>query len=200
MRVLLGSEATGNGSQVTTTVAPRLAVADTLLQRNKLVPVLHGLFLTPAQKGVDGRLGEAGGTVALGVYTDMDIGHGDILLELVLTVGIHQLQHHAHRAAQLLSRLVGLSHGDTDNDVGTHLTGHVGGVVVAQAPVDEHLVAQTHRGKDGGDGHRGTHGLRQATGMEIVFGIGDQISGHTGKRDGQAIEIDGIGIAGTQFL
>ena len=73
----------------------RVVDADALFQGNQLVPVAHGLFLAPSDQGVDGGVGEAGCTVAVGIHIHEDIGERLVLLKLVLGVHIEDLGEHA---------------------------------------------------------------------------------------------------------
>ena len=63
-----------------------------LLQGNELVPVGHGGLFAPAYEGVNGSSAERCCTVAFHIHNDGNVGNGKVLLELVLTVQIDQLQ------------------------------------------------------------------------------------------------------------
>ena len=74
----------------------------------------------------------------------MQVGDGNVVVQLVHAVHVNQLLHDAQRAAQLVGRPQGVCHSGTDHNVGTHFPGNVDGVVVAQTTVDQHLVADAH--------------------------------------------------------
>ena len=174
----------------------RVVDADALLQGDNLVPVAHGLLLTTAHQRVDGCERETGGVVALRVHSQMQVGDGEVLVEFVLTVHIHDLADDAHRTTHVLGCLRCALHGHADNDVGTHLTGEVCRIVVLQTTIDEHLVAESHRRESGWDGHRGTHGLWQAAAVEVHLIVGDDVRCRTGKGDGQvACEVERVGVS-----
>ena len=108
----------------------RVVDADALLQGDDVVPVAHGQLLAPSDERVDGGLRETGRAVALGVYLQMQVGDGEVLFHLVLTVHVDNLAQYAHGASQVLGLFGCALHGDADDDVGTHLAGDVSRIVV----------------------------------------------------------------------
>ena len=127
--------------------------ADALFQGDQLVPVAHGLFLAPSDQGVDGGVGEAGCTVAVGIHIHEQIGQRLVLLELVLGVHIEDLGEYALGVPVVIGRHGVVMDGHADHDVGAHLFGDIHGVVVAHAAVDEHQTVDPDRGEDGRDRH-----------------------------------------------
>ena len=112
-----------------------LVNANTLLQGDDLVPVAHSLFLTTAYQRVDGCRRKAGGIKAFCIYRHMQVGDCQVLVILVLTVHINDLTDDAHRTAHVFGYLRRSLHSDADNDVGSHLAGNVGRIVILQATV-----------------------------------------------------------------
>ena len=175
--------------------------ADALLQGDDFVPVAHGLLLTTAHQGVDGCQRETGGVVALGVYRQMQVGDGEVLVEFVLTVHVHDLADDAHCATHVLGRLRRTLHRHADDDVGSHLTGEVCRIVVLQTTVHQHLVTQSHRREGSGDGHRGAHSLWQPSAVEVHLFVGDDVRRRTSKGDGQVVgEVERIGVAHAELV
>ena len=134
----------------------------------------------------------------------MQVGDGKVLVEFVLTVHVHDLADDTHCATHVLGRLRRTLHRHADDDVGTHLTGEVCRIVVLQTTVHQHLVAESDGREGGWDGHRGAHGLRQASAVEVHLIVGDDVRCRTGKGDGQvACEVERIGVShaelGEQF-
>ena len=125
----------------------------------------------------------------------MQVGDGEVLVEFVLTVHIYNLADDAHRTTHVLGCLRCALHGYADDDVGTHLSGEVCGIVVLQTTVHQHLVAESDGREGCGDGHRSTHGLWQTTAVEVHLIVGDDVRRCAGKGDGQVMgEIELIGI------
>ena len=154
--------------------------------------MLHGGFLAPAYQRVDGYRRETRRAVSLGIHTDQDVRHGFVLFELVHAVEVHNLHQDARRGIKLRGGFQFRRYIDADNDVGTHLAGDVGRIVVAQTTVHQHHAARSDGGKDAGNRHAGTHGSAQHAAVEHHFGIVDHIGGHAGKGNGQLVEVDGI--------
>ena len=93
--------------------------------------MFHGFIFTPLDEFVDGVVIEAGGIVTLCVHADGYIGDGQVLIVFVLTVHIDDLTEDADGMSQVIAGFGSPLNGDTNDDVGTHLTGDVGRVVVA---------------------------------------------------------------------
>ena len=66
-------------------------------QRHQLVPMLHGSLLTSADECVDSCMVEGCRAITGGVHTDGNIGDGEIVVVLVLTVHIDNLREHRCR-------------------------------------------------------------------------------------------------------
>ena len=131
----------------------------------------------------------------------MEIGDGQILVVLVLTVHVNNLTNDVHRALHVFGGLRRSLHGDTDNDISTHLAGDVGRIVILQSTIHEHLITQSHRRECSGDSHRGTHSLRQPPAVEIVLAVVDDVRSHTGKGNTQILrEVERISIARAEML
>ena len=131
----------------------------------------------------------------------MQVGNGEVLVELVLTVHVDNLAEDAHRASQLICVLGCSLYGYTDNNLSTHLTGNVGRIVVFQTTIDQHFVADSHGCEGGRNGHRGTHGLRQPAAVEIDLAVVDDVCSHTGKGNRKvAGEVNRIGVTHTEPL
>ena len=75
----------------------------------------------------------------------MQVGDGQVFIILVLTVHVHDLTDDAHGAAHVFSHLRRTLHGDTDDNLGSHLAGNVSRIVILQTSIDEHLVADSDR-------------------------------------------------------
>ena len=181
--------------------AETLVDADALFQRDNLVPVSHGLLLAAAHQRVDGVEREAGGVVALGVDSHVEVGHLDVLVDFVLTVDVDNLTQDAHGAAQVLGTLRRSLHGDADDDVGAHFAGNVNGVVVLQTTVDQHFITYSDGREGCGNGHRGTHGLWQSAVVENDLRVVDNVRGHAGEGNLQVVgEVERVGIARAELL
>ena len=174
--------------------------ADALFQGHDLVPVAHGLFLTATYKRVDGFQREACGIVSLGVDGHVQVGHRDVVVDLVLTVHIDDLTQDAHGTTHVLGLLRGTLHGDANHDLSTHLTGDIHGIVILQTTVDQHLVADSYGRESSWNGHRGTHGLWQSSAMKVHLFIGDDVCRYTGKGNGKPVEVDRIGKSHAELL
>ena len=133
--------------------------ANLFLQGDNVIPMAHALFLTTTDEGVDGGLGETGRPITLRVDLQMKVSDIKVLIEFVLTVHVNDLTEDAHRATHLVSTLGSTLHSDTNNNLCPHLASDVGRIVILQATVDQHLIANPHRRKGGRNGHRSTHGL-----------------------------------------
>ena len=131
----------------------------------------------------------------MGIYRYIHVSDTDVLIILILRIIIHNPLQDARSRAQVLSGLVLIGHRHADDDVGSHLPGHIGGIVVTHTTVYEHHSSDSHRCEDGRNSHRGTHGLRQHATMEVIFSKGDHIRCHTGKGNRQRVEVDGVIIA-----
>ncbi len=79
---------------------------------------------------------ETGRAIALRVHLQVEVGDGQVLFVFVLTVHIHNLTDDAHRTANVVGGLGRSLHGDADDDVGAHLSGNVGRIVVLQTSVN----------------------------------------------------------------
>ena len=75
----------------------------------------------------------------------MQVGNGEVLVELILTVYVDNLAEDAHGTTDILGYFRSSLYGDTDDNLGTHLAGKVGRVIVFQATVHQHLVTDSHR-------------------------------------------------------
>ena len=170
----------------------RVADAQFGFQGQQFVPMAHGLFLAAADEGVNGCMGKGSGAVASSVDADRDVGDGEVFLIFVLTVNVDNLRDDSACGTDVVGRLLLALHGDTDDIVSAHLTGNVGREIVAEATVDEHHVAHPDRRECSRDGHTGTHSYAEHTAMEVVLGVVNDIGGHTGKRDGKGVEVDGV--------
>ena len=174
------------------TQADRLKVwsnANTVLQGDQFVPMAPGLLFATTEQRVDGSRIETGSAVALRIHPDGHIGDAEILVVFVQRVNVHNLHQDIERAAQFVGFSQRVLYGDADDDIGSQLSGEVGRVVIAQAAIAEHLVADTDRREDGRDGHRGAHGPRQDARGEIDLPVADDIRRHTGKGYGQTAEV-----------
>ena len=177
-------------------------IADTylLLQGHQLVPMLHGFLLASTNKGIDGNRGKACCIIARGVDLQMQVRNGKVLFDLVLTVHIDNLAEDAKRALDVFCLLCLALHGDANDDVGPHLAGNVGRIVVLQATVNQHHVAQPDGSKGSRNGHRSTHGLWQPAAVEVNLAVVDDVRRHTGKRNLQVLrEVERVGIARTEL-
>ena len=174
--------------------------ANLFLQRHQVVPMPHRLFLTTTQQRVNGRRCEAGGTVTLRIHTDGHIGDGEVLVVFVQRVKIHNLHQDIKRTSQLVGFPQRVLYGDADHNVCPQLPGKVGRIVIAQAAIAEHLITNSDRREDGRDGHRGTHSLRQDARGEVYLAVIDDVCRHTGKGDGQTVEVHRVGIAHAELL
>ena len=130
----------------------------------------------------------------------MQVRNGKVLFDLVLTVHIDNLAEDAKRAFDIICRLCLALHGDANDDVGSHLAGNVGRIVVLQATINQHLVAQPDGSKGSRNGHRSTHGLRQPAAVEVNLAVVDDVRRHTSKRNLQVLrEVERVGIARTEL-
>ena len=130
----------------------------------------------------------------------MDIGIGNVIVVLVHGVEVNDLHQDTQRTVQSLGTSQRILHGDTDDDISPHGTSQVNGEVIRQATVHQHHLPNTHWREDGRDSHRGAQGLRQTAGVEVHLRIVHEIRSHTGKGNGQFVEVDGVGITRTEFL
>ena len=130
----------------------------------------------------------------------MQIRQGDILFEFILRIEINDLRQDAKSSVQIGRRLGSIGNGHTDDDIGTHLLGNVGGEVITHTAVNKYQTVDTYRREDSWDRHRGSHSLWQMAAMEIHLGITGQIGSHTGERNGQGIEVKRVVIPCTEFL
>lgn len=175
-------------------VLPRGEAVDTVMatESDEFVPMATGFPVAASDKGVDGGGEEAGGAVAVDVHLDKYIAHGDIFLVFVFGVDVDNLCKDGGCVVDFVGVERVALDGDADDDVGAHLSGEVSGVVVAEASVNKHAVADTDWGEYTGDGHGGTHGLDEVTLVEVDFGIGDEVGGNAGKGDGQLGEVETV--------
>ena len=175
--------------------------ADLLLQGDDFVPVLVAGQFAAIDERVDGLGGEAAGAVAPHVDPHVEVGDGEVVLHLVLTVYIDDLSDDAQRAAQVFGRLGVALHGDADDHLGAHLTGQVGGIVVLQTAVHQHHVAHPHGRKHGGDGHGGAHTLPQASAVEVHLAVVHDVGGHAGEGDAEVfVEVERVVVAHADAL
>ena len=179
----------------------RLAESHALLQADDVVPVAHGFLLTATDERVDGGRREAGRAIALGIYLHVQVGNGQVLVVFVLAIHVNNLTDDAHGVAHVVGNLRGTLHGDADDDVGTHLAGDVGRIVVFQTTVNQYHVTHSDGRESRRDGHRGTHGLGQPSAVETHLGVVDDVRSHTGKGDGQVSrKVNRVGVARTKLL
>ena len=169
-------------------------------QFEELIPVAEGFRASAPEEGVDGRGGEAGGRIAADIDGHHEVAHLDIVLVFVLGVDVDDLHHDGGCVADVGSFERGTLDGDAYDDVGAHPAGEVGGVVVAQPAIDEDAVADAHGCEDSRDGHGGPHGPDEAAATEIDFGIGDEVGGHAGEGNGEAVEADAVEVAAAEPL
>ena len=174
--------------------------ADARLQGHDLVPVAHGLLFATTYEGIDGFQREACSIVALSIYGHVQVGHLDVIIDLVLTVHVDDLTQNAHGTTHVVGFLRRSLHGDANHDLSAHLTSDIHRIVILQATVNQHLVADSHRREGSGNSHRSTHGLWQSSTMEIHLFIGNDIRCHTGKGNRQLIEVERIGESHTELL
>ena len=131
----------------------------------------------------------------------MQVGHGEVLIDLILTVHVDDLTENAHRTTHILGTLGCPLHGDTDDNLSTHLASKISRVVVFQTTIHQHLITDSDRRKGGGDSHRGTHGLWQPSAVEIHLAVFDDVCGYAGKGDGQvAVKVERVGKSHAQLL
>ena len=90
---------------------------------------------------------------------DEDIRLGNVFIILILTVDVNNLSNHAGTLVEVACRLWRLLDGDANHDVGSHFSGDVCRVVVAQSAVNQHHVALPDGRERPWDGHAGAHGL-----------------------------------------
>ena len=121
----------------------RLFNANTLFQGNNLVPMAHSLFLAITDEGVDGLRRETDCAELTRIDIEMQVCNGNVVLVFIDTVDINNLAEHTHGALDIASRLLLARQGDTNHDVGSHVTRHINGVVVAHTTIDQHLVAHS---------------------------------------------------------
>ena len=133
----------------------------------------HGQLFASANERIDGGWREAGRSIALCVHREMQIGDGEVLIVFVLTVHIHNLTDNAHGITHIFSYLRRTLDGDAYDDISAHLAGYVSRIVVLQSSVHQHHVTDSHWREGSRNGHRGTHGLRQPSTVEICAGKGD---------------------------
>ena len=114
---------------------------------------------------------------------------------LVHAEEVDDLRYHAGDGRQLVFlHQIGLDV-DPDDDFGTQAAGHVCREIVQYAPVHQHAVVRSHRGKDAGDGHTRPHGLHEVpAGHHDLFAV-EEVCRHAGKGDGQLQEVEGVVVA-----
>ena len=165
-----------------------------LLECHNLVPVLHSGIFAPLYQRVDGRGGEGCRAVALCVHVDRDVGDGHVFIKLVLGVEVNNLQEDITGGVQPFGCSQFGCHRYADDIVGTHLLGNIGGIIVAQSTVNEHLVAFPHGSESTGNRHARPHRLAQHTAVKHLLAVVYYVGGYTGKPDGEGVEVDGVGI------
>ena len=121
-----------------------IANANAFLQGYDIVPVTHGHLFTTTDKRIYGVKREAGCSIALGVYRHMQICNGEILIDLVLTVHIYNLVQDAQGVTQIIGHLRGPLYGYAYNDVGSHLSSNICGIIVLQTSIHQHHIAQSY--------------------------------------------------------
>ena len=112
-----------------------------LLQGHQLVIVSHSLLLATTDKRIDGCCGETRSIVARRIDPHVQIGHGNVLLELVLAVYIDDLIQDAKRALNLVGSFRVALNSNANDDVCPHFLGKVGRIVVLHAAIGKHHIA-----------------------------------------------------------
>ena len=124
------------------------------------------------------------------VRLDRYFGYVDVLLEGIAAEDVDRLPHEVGYVVYVLVGHVLVRQFDSYDDVGAHLLGYVGRIVVAHAAVHEDLAV----GPDGSEYARYGHGGAQG-GVELAFvpekGLaGNHFRGYAEIRDGECGEVD----------
>ena len=115
--------------------------------------MLAGLLVTSVYQGVDAFLIETHRRVAF--HVRMQENAAQLLVFPGLVLG-HQHGEHFDQLGQgidVLSRLVTVAHGDSDDYIGSHLPAYVDREVVLHSAVNKHLVAYLDRREHSRDCH-----------------------------------------------
>ena len=112
-----------------------------------------GFAVATGDEAVDGGGEEGGGTVSVDVHLHEYVAYLYVFVVFVFGVDVNDLHHDGGGVADFVGGERVALYADADDDVGTHLTCKVGGVVVAEAAVDEHHVADADGGEYARDGH-----------------------------------------------
>ena len=91
-------------------------------------------------------------------------------------------------------------HFQTDDDVGTHLTAHIHGEVVGDAPVGQQVVIPLHRREENGYRHARTDGTSELTATQYLGFAGHQVGSHAGKGYRHRVETYGVLVAHAQTV
>ena len=161
-------------------------------QRHNLVPMGHGGFLAAAYQRIDGGLRETGGAIAFRIHADVDVRQTLVLLVFIHAEPVGNLCYNLRSRLQLVGRLRHVLDIDANDVVGTHLAGDVGREVVAHTTVYQHHTVFPHWCKDARYGHTGAHGPAQPATVEHILRVVGDIGGHTGKGNGQSIEVERV--------
>ena len=160
-----------------------------------------GRLVTSTYQGVDGRRCEAEHTETADVGNDVDITYRAVIHPLGARAGDQQTGKDLGQRLQVVfGDVFRGSDLHADDDVGAHLTKHVGREIVHQAAVNQHHVTDADRRKHARDGHAGTHGSRDAAATQHDLFASNQVGGYTGERDRQVIEIHLLLITYTQVI
>ena len=116
-------------------------------------------------------------------------------MEFILRAEVNNLHHQLHGSLDVVGRQRVVEHRYPDDDIGTHLPRHVRREVVAHPTIHQQHLPLAHRREDPGNGHRGPQRFFQVAPVEINFGIGNDIRGHAGERNGEGVEVQRVQIA-----
>ena len=100
--------------------------------------MFSGSLLTTAYEGIDGGSIKTGSTVVMGIHRYIHIGNLHVFIIFILRIVVDNPFQDARRRSKIIGALILIRHSDADDDIGSHLTGHVGRIVITHATVDKH--------------------------------------------------------------
>ena len=115
-------------------------------------------------------------------------------MEFILGAEVDNLHHQVPGALDVVGRQGVVEHRYADDDIGPHLSRQVGWEVVAHPTIHQQHISLAHGREDPGNGHRGPQGFFQVAVVEINFGIGNDVRGHAGERNGEGVEVQRVQI------
>ena len=170
------------------------------LKFHKFVPMSHGSLLATTYQCIDSFCRETDSAVWPRIDHHQKIGDIHVLFNLVASAHANIEVHHIESCCHLVRIGFIADKTHADDIIGTHLLGQVSRIIVLHATIDQNHITFSYWGKSGRDGHRGTHGLGKMSAMEIIFRIGDDISGRARKGSWQRVEVDAVTISVGQAI